>query len=157
MFLSKATPREERLHMADPGDTLREFREMYDSYIKTALRNCARNYVRNTCRKETHEVLSADPMRYLRSAAHSGPDVTIAERFAIPCRGTLCTLTDEKLYFALLSLPENQRAVLLCDIWLEMTDAEIAGLYHVTVRTVYNWRQRALRRLKSTYVTGASD
>lgn len=143
--------------MPNADAVFREFREMYDSYIKTALRNCARNFTRDARRKENREIPVADPLRYLRSAAHPGPDVTINERYTVPCHGTLCALTDEKLYLALLALPDKQRAVLLCDIWLEMTDAETAGLYHVTVRTVYNWRQRALRRLKSTYVTGASD
>ena len=67
------------------------------------------------------------------------------------------TVASETLYKALLSLPENQRKVLLLDFWYDLTDEEIAKRMEVTVRTVYNYRQRAFQAIRIFYERGCSE
>ena len=65
--------------------------------------------------------------------------------------GHSCVVESETLYKALLSLPENQRSVLLLDFWRDLADGEIAEELEVTTRTVYNLRQRAYKAIRKFY------
>lgn len=65
--------------------------------------------------------------------------------------GYPCVVEKELLYQAIQSLPENQRMVLLYDFRLDLTDKEIAVRMEVTVRTVYNLRQRAFNKIRTYY------
>lgn len=65
--------------------------------------------------------------------------------------GKSCVVESEILFEALKTLPAEQREVILYDFWLELKDREIAERLEVTVRTVYNLRQRAFKKIKTYY------
>lgn len=73
------------------------------------------------------------------------------ENLILVVDGKPCAVESEMLFEALKSLPDDQRKVILYDFWLELKDREIAERLEVTVRTVYNLRQRAFKRIKSYY------
>ena len=60
-------------------------------------------------------------------------------------------LENELLYNALLSLPDSERKVILYDFWHDWKDKEISKKLEVTVRTVYNLRQRAFKKIRTYY------
>lgn len=78
-------------------------------------------------------------------------DTYAAEHLLLEVDGKSCVVESEVLFEALKSLPDEQRAVILYDFWLELKDKEIAERLEVTVRTVYNLRQRAFRKIKTYY------
>ena len=125
--------------------------EMFDSFCKAVLRNYARDLERTARRRENRELLTDDPMRYLRYFAEPPKGIDVSESFILMCLDKPCKIYDETFYEALLSLPDKQRIALLADLWLHMTDLRIAQLFGVTERTVYNWRQHACRKIKLFY------
>ncbi len=62
-----------------------------------------------------------------------------------------CVVFNEELYEALLSLPQQQRTVLILDFWYGWPDEKISRYMGVTTRTVYNLRQRAFKTIRSFY------
>lgn len=137
--------------MPDSDDDIRRLCEMFDSFCKKVLRNYARDLERAARRIEKHEIITDSPLHFLRSSAQAAIGTRVDEINTIMCLDRPCTIVDETLYGILLSLPEKQRNVILCDVWLNMADAEIAAAFDVTVKTVYNWRQRACRQIKQKY------
>ena len=108
---------------------------MFDSFSKTV----SRNFVRNL-----------EPADYiLELLGHE--DKYPSESFVLYAGGHSCVVESETLYKALLSLPENQRSVLLLDFWRDLADGEIAEELEVTTRTVYNLRQRAYKAIRKFY------
>jgi DNA-directed RNA polymerase specialized sigma24 family protein len=47
-----------------------------------------------------------------------------------------------------MSMPEKQRKVLILDFWHDWKDKQIAEYLEVTLRMVYNLRQRAYRTIR---------
>ena len=78
-------------------------------------------------------------------------DTYTVENLILVVDGKPCAVESEMLFEALKSLPDDQRKVILYDFWLELKDREIAERLEVTVRTVYNLRRRAFKRIKSYY------
>ena len=78
-------------------------------------------------------------------------DTYTVEQLILTVDGKSCTVESEILFEALKSLPDDQKNVILYDFWLELKDREIADRLEVTVRTVYNLRQRAFRKIKTYY------
>lgn len=64
---------------------------------------------------------------------------------------SICVITSEWLYDAMLELPDKQREVLILDFWYGYTDIEIASHFHVTPRTIYNWRKKAFAAIRHHY------
>jgi len=131
--------------MPESTDIIRRRCEMFESYCKTVLRNYARDLERAARRLEDREILTASPLEYVRAETDDEDSHTV------PCRGVPCVITDETLYATLLSLSAHQRDVILCGHWLNTTDTEIVVPYGVTVRTIYNWRRSAIRRIRDAY------
>lgn len=73
------------------------------------------------------------------------------EHLILTVGGKSCVVESEILFEALKTLPAEQREVILYDFWLELKDREIAERLEVTVRTVYNLRQRAFKKIKTYY------
>lgn len=140
-------------------DVIRRRCEMFESYCKTVLRNYARDLERAERRREEHEILTDDPLRYLdlydRRDVES--EFELDELCTIICMGKPCIITEETLYNALLSLPEKQRAVVLSGHWHNMADAQIAALFGVSKRTVRSWRKQAIERIKLAYQCEITD
>jgi DNA-directed RNA polymerase specialized sigma24 family protein len=83
-----------------------------------------------------------ESMQYLFDT-ESHEDTYPSEQLVIRADKFSCVIFNDLLYQALLSLPENQRMVLMLDFWYHWTDEKIATHLGATPRTVYNLRQRA--------------
>mgnify|MGYP003287109788 FL=1 len=121
---------------------------MFDSFCKKVSRNFVRNLERAEGNRDKH--FTEEPVNYiLELLGHE--DKYPSESFVLYAGGHSCVVESETLYKALLSLPENQRSVLLLDFWRDLTDGEIAEELEVTTRTVYNLRQRAYKAIRKFY------
>ena len=74
-----------------------------------------------------------------------------ADQLVLNMDGLPCALENELLYNALLTLPDKERRVILYDFWYDLKDKEISEKLEVTVRTVYNLRQRAFKKIRTYY------
>ncbi|MGI6181786.1 MAG: RNA polymerase sigma factor [Agathobaculum sp.] len=123
---------------------------MFDSYCKTVLRNASRNIKRTQINRKKHEAVENEQIQYLfdqQGSEDTYPffDLTIhADKFS-------CVVFNETLHKALLSLPDQQRTVLMLDFWYGWSDEKIAKHMKVTSRTVYNLRQRAFKAIRSFF------
>ena len=114
------------------------------------IKNECKNIKRAAGTRKDYDVVGEEPEEYLiELLAHE--DTYPAEHLTLTVGGKSCAVESEILYEALKSLPDEQREVILYDFWLELKDREIAERLEVTVRTVYNLRQRAFKRIKTYY------
>lgn len=81
----------------------------------------------------------------------STEDVYTTDQLVLDVDGLPCALENELLYNALLSLSDKERRVILYDFWHDWKDKEISKKLEVTVRTVYNLRQRAFKKIRTYY------
>ena len=123
---------------------------MFDSFCVTVIRNFSRNLKRAAENRRKHDGTGEEPVEYLIELL-SYEDIYKAEQLVLSADGLSCVVEDELLYKALLSLPENQQRVFFYDFWGELTDRKISKRLEVTVRTVYNLRQRAFQRIRTYY------
>jgi DNA-directed RNA polymerase specialized sigma24 family protein len=77
--------------------------------------------------------------------------VYAADQLVLNMDGLPCVLENKLLYNALLTLPDKERRVILYDFWYDLKDKEISEKLEVTVRTVYNLRQRAFKKIRTYY------
>lgn len=122
--------------------------EMFDSFCKTVSRNYSRNLKRAKANYEKH--YSQEPIDLLLEL-WGQEDVYPSVSLSLYVNGYPCVIESETLYNALLSLPEQQRMVILLDFWQDLTDAEISKQMEVATRTVYNLRKRAFLAIKKYY------
>lgn len=136
--------------MNTPSDRTESLLEMFDSFCVTVIRNFGRNLKRTAENKKKHDYTGDEPVEYLIELLHH-EDIYEAEQLVLSVGGLSCVLEDELLYKALLSLPEKQRSVILYDFWGGLMDREISEKLEVSVRTVYNLRQRAFQKIRTYY------
>lgn len=136
--------------MRTPSDRDESICAMFDSFCVTVIRNCSRNLKRAAENRKKYDATGDEAVEYLIELL-THEDVYEAEQLVFYADGCPCVVENELLYQAIQSLPENQRMVLLYDFWLDLTDKEIAVRMEVTVRTVYNLRQRAFNKIRTYY------
>ena len=136
--------------MRTPSDRDESICAMFDSFCVTVIRNYSRNLKRAAENRKKYDATGDEAVEYLIELL-THEDVYEAEQLVLDADGYPCVVESELLYQALQSLPDNQRLVLLYDFWLDLTDKEIAIKMEVTVRTVYNLRQRAFKRIRTYY------
>lgn len=136
--------------MSAPLDKTARIIAMFDSYCKTVARNASRNLKRAKTNKAKHDVMVGAPMQYIFDLI-SHEDTYPSDQYTLYADKFSCVVYSETLYKALLTLPDQQRAVLLLDFWHGWTDKEIAEELEVTPRTVYNLRQRAFMAIQRFY------
>ncbi|MFR1996112.1 helix-turn-helix domain-containing protein [Ruminococcus sp.] len=73
-------------------------------------------------------------------------DVYPSEHFILDNEKYPCLIASDWLYDAMLELPKTQRETLILEFWYGYGDQEIAAYFHVTPRTIYNWRQKHLQQ-----------
>lgn len=123
---------------------------MFDSFCVTVIRNYSRNLKRAAENRKKHDATGEDAVEYLIELL-THEDTYETEQWVFDVDGYPCVVESNLLYQAIQSLPENQQMVILYDFWLDLSDKEIAVRMEVTVRTVYNLRQRAFRRIRTYY------
>lgn len=123
---------------------------MYDSYAKTVMRNQCRNVIKLKRRRQQKEMVATEKMQYLfEEQPHE--DIYPSEHLVLFGDNYTCVITSEKLYQAMMCLPEGQKAVLILDFWYGWTDRQIAAQLGITVRSVYNRRQKAFDSIRKYY------
>lgn len=50
-----------------------------------------------------------------------------------------------------MKLSDSEKAVIILDFWYGWTDSQIADFLKISLRTVYNRRQKAFRSIKNYY------
>lgn len=123
---------------------------MFESFCITAIRNFGRNLKRAIKNRQKHDGTGEESVEYLVSLL-STEDVYAADQLVLDVDGLPCVLENELLYNALLTLPDKERRVILYDFWYDLKDEEISEKLEVTVRTVYNLRQRAFKKIRTYY------
>lgn len=78
-------------------------------------------------------------------------DVYPSEHFILDNEKYPCLIASDWLYDAMLELPKTQRETLILEFWYGYDDQEIAAYFHVTPRTIYNWRQKAFTAIRKYY------
>ena len=130
-----------------PSEREQELVVMFDSFCKTVIRNYSRTLIR---RKSNRPEKLDEPIEVLLDIWGTRDEYpSLSNTFVVD--GEIYSIERDILYKALVSLPEQQRTVILLDFWDDMTDIEIAKKLEVTPRTVYNLRKRAFREIKRFY------
>ena len=136
--------------MKTPSERDESICAMFDSFCVTVIRNCSRNLKRSAENRRKYDATGEDSVDYLIELL-THKDTYESEQLVFYADGYPCVVESDRMYKALQSLPDNQRMVLLYDFWLDLTDKKISKRMEVTVRTVYNLRQRAFRRIRTYY------
>lgn len=136
--------------MSTPLNDIKCIIAMYDSYAKTVMRNACRNILKSERKRRNHEVLGIEKMQYLfDNQQHI--DIYPSEHIVISENLYICVITSDKLYRAMMQLSDSEKAVIILDFWYGWTDSQIADFLKISLRTVYNRRQKAFRSIKNYY------
>ena len=136
--------------MTPPSDRESVLCAMFESFCIATIRNYSRNLKRAMKNRRKHDSTSTISLDYLVGLL-SIEDKYASEQFVLDVDGLPCVLENELLYNALQSLPDRERRVILYDFWYDCKDREISKKLEVTVRTVYNLRQRAFKKIRTYY------
>ena len=136
--------------MKPPSDRESVLCAMFESFCVATIRNYSRNLKRAMKNQQKHDGTGEESVEYLIGLL-SSEDRYVSEQFVLDVDGLPCVLENELLYNALLSLPNRERRVILYDFWYDCKDREISKKLEVTVRTVYNLRQRAFKKIRTYY------
>lgn len=119
---------------------------LYDSYIKTVLKNRSRTLCRRYYKRMTHECLIDDPNK-CESKLHS--NIThIASINIVDIQELHCEIYNDKIYDALMLLPTKQLIVIVLWYWYDWSTQEIAEYFNVTDRTIRNWHHQSILFLR---------
>ena len=119
--------------------------KIFDCFVKTVMRNEYRDAAAEKKRIQNREA-KPDLMNVLEIA-----DVYPSEHFILDNEKYPCLIASDWLYDAMLELPKTQRETLILEFWYGYGDQEIEAYYHVTPRTIYNWRQKAFTAIRKYY------
>lgn len=119
--------------------------KIFDCFVKTVMRNEYRDAEAEKKRIQNREA-KPDLMNVPEIE-----DVYPSEHFILDNEKYPCLIASDWLYDAMLELPKTQRETLILEFWYGYGDQEIAAYFHVTPRTIYNWRQKAFTAIRKYY------
>ena len=119
--------------------------KIFDCFVKTVMRNEYRDAAAEKKRIQNREA-KPDLMNVPEIE-----DVYPSEHFILDNKKYPCLIASDWLYDAMLELPKTQRETLILEFWYGYGDQEIAAYFHVTPRTIYNWRQKAFTAIRKCY------
>ena len=119
--------------------------KIFDCFVKTVMRNGYRDAAAEKKRIQNREA-KPDLMNVPEIE-----DVYPSEHFILDNEKYPCLIASDWLYDAMLELPKTQRETLILEFWYGYGDQEIAAYFHVTPRTIYNWRQKAFTAIRKYY------
>lgn len=119
--------------------------KIFDCFVKTVMRNEYRDAAAEKKRIQNREA-KPDLMDVPEIE-----DVYPSEHFILDNEKYPCLIASDWLYDAMLELPKTQRETLILEFWYGYGDQEIAAYFHVTPRTIYNWRQKAFTAIRKYY------
>ena len=119
--------------------------KIFDCFVKTVMRNEYRDAAAEKKRIQNREA-KPDLMNVPEIE-----DVYPSEHFILDNEKYPCLIASDWLYDAMLEVPKTQRETLILEFWYGYGDQEIAAYFHVTPRTIYNWRQKAFTAIRKYY------
>ena len=119
--------------------------KIFDCFVKTVMRNEYRDAAAEKKRIQNREA-KPDLMNVPEIE-----DVYPSEHFILDNEKYPCLIASDWLYDAMLELPKTQRETLILEFWYGYGDQEIAAYFHVALRTIYNWRQKAFTAIRKYY------
>ena len=119
--------------------------KIFDCFVKTVMRNEYRDAAAEKKRIQNREA-KPDLMNVPEIE-----DVYPSEHFILDNEKYPCLIASDWLYDAMLELPKTQRETLILEFWYGYGDQEIAAYFHVTPRTIYNWRHKAFTAIRKYY------
>lgn len=119
--------------------------KIFDCFVKIVMRNEYRDAAAEKKRIQNREA-KPDLMNVPEIE-----DVYPSEHFILDNEKYPCLIASDWLYDAMLELPKAQRETLILEFWYGYGDQEIAAYFHVTLRTIYNWRQKAFTAIRKYY------
>ena len=119
--------------------------KIFDCFVKTVMRNEYRDAAAEKKRIQNREA-KPDLMNVPEIE-----DVYPSEHFILDNEKDPCLIASDWLYDAMLELPKTQRETLILEFWYGYGDQEIAAYFHVTLRTIYSWRQKAFTAIRKYY------
>ena len=119
--------------------------KIFDCFVKTVMRNEYRDAAAEKKRIQNREA-KPDLLNVPEIE-----DVYPSEHFILDNEKYPCLIASDWLYDAMLELPKTQRETLILEFWYGYGDQEIAAYFHVTPRTIYNWRQKAFTAIRKYY------
>ena len=119
--------------------------KIFDCFVKTVMRNEYRDAAAEKKRIQNREA-KPDLMNVPEIE-----DVYPSEHFILDNEKYPCLIASDWLYDAMLELPKTQRETLILEFWYGYGDQEIAAYFHVTLRTIYNWKQKAFTAIRKYY------
>ena len=119
--------------------------KIFDCFVKTVMRNEYRDAAAEKKRIQNREA-KPDLMNVPEIE-----DVYPSEHFILDNEKYPCLIASDWLYDAMLELPKTQRETLILEFWYGYGDQEIAAYFHITLRTIYNWRQKAFTAIRKYY------
>ena len=119
--------------------------KIFDCFVKFVMRNEYRDAAAEKKRIQNREA-KPDLMNVPEIE-----DVYPSEHFILDNEKYPCLIASDWLYDAMLELPKTQRETLILEFWYGYGDQEIAAYFHVTPRTIYNWRQKAFTAIRKYY------
>lgn len=119
--------------------------KIFDCFVKTVMRNEYRDAAAEKKRIQNREakpdLMNVPEIEYVYPSEH----------FILDNEKYPCLIASDWLYDAMLELPKTQRETLILEFWYGYGDQEIAAYFHVTPRTIYNWRQKAFTAIRKYY------
>lgn len=123
---------------------------IFDSFSKTVMRNSCRNIVTAARKREYKEFIGTEEIQHMLKVQWQ-EDMYPSEHIISDKYGYTCIITTKWLYQAMLQLPEKQKEVLILEFWYGMMMFEIADELHISVRSVYNRKQKAFQYIRKYY------
>ena len=136
----------------EPSDEDRIITALYDSYMKTVLRNRSRTLQRRYYRRAGHESVAENPVKYLPLIAdhnHGSENGNVIE-----IQGYRCVVGTDSMYEALISLPPKLLIVVVMWYWYAYKTQEISDYFGVSSRTILNWHNKAIALLRDSLGNG---
>ena len=133
--------------MPTPLNNENEELAIFDSYVKSVLRNACMNMKRNEEKRKS--LISNDSGSYETVLdIHGLEDTKFSKNIIFDEHGYQCQLSDIHLYDAMLLLTKKQTTVLIMEFWYGFRVGEIAKELHISERAVRLRRENAFRIIR---------
>ncbi len=122
-------------------------RNRYDAFCKTALRNEAKNYLREMARLRDREK-SLDALTQQELDKLSTVDHYPSDSFVFSAHGYDLHIDNELVAEAFAALSSTEQSILILHCVLDMADGEIGGLMGMSRSAVQRHRTNTLKQLR---------
>ena len=117
---------------------------MFDSFSRATIMNLGKNARRQHFSQANRQAVYD---KIMLAETKGSDEIYPSHSFLVYADELSCEINHEFLYKAFIEMSVELRKVLILDFWHGWKDKEIADRLGVTVRTVYNMRQRAYRTI----------